>query len=177
MAESTAESGRSCRLSRPITPRRPCPGLTARRGVTPAVAKSLEIGLVVLFVSLLTTVLLGSLVPDYQRSTDARVGERVLASASGEIESAIPPAAQSVTTRHSVELPASIGGESYDLRVDGRTLVLDHPDDAVSGRIRLVVPERVDRVEGRWDSGADTAVVVRGDSDEFVVTLTDGGDV
>ena len=155
---------------------RPSTLIRDRRGVTPAVAKSLEIGMVVLFVGLLTTVTLGSVVPDYQRSADTRVGDRVLAAASGEVEAAVPPAARSVTSRHSVDLPARIGGRGYELRVDGRELVLDHPDEAVSGRIRLVLPDRVDRVNGRWDSGAETVVVVRGDSDELVVTLAEGGD-
>lgn len=157
-----------------------CPGrprpLPDRRAVTPAVAKSLEMGMVVLFVGLLTTVSLGGAVPDYQRSVDARVGDRVLAAAGGEMARAVPPAARSVTTRYRVDVPARIGGQSYVLRVDSRDLVLDHPDPAVSGRLRLVLPDRVDRVEGRSDSGADTVVVVRGDADGLVVVLTERGD-
>lgn len=159
------------------TDRRGAPGLAAdRRAVTPAVAKSLEIGMVVLFVGLLTTVSLGGVVPDYQRAADVRVGDRVLAAASGEIESAVPPTARSVTTRHSVDLPARIGGQAYELRVDGRELVLAHPDPAVAGRTRLVLPDRVDSVDGRWDSGAETVVVVRGDPSGLAVSLADGGD-
>lgn len=132
--------------------------------------------MVVLFIGLLTTVSLGNVVPDYQRTVDARVGDRVLAAASGEIERAIPPTGRAVSARHTIDLPARIGGESYELRVDGRDLVLNHSDPAVSGRMRLVLPTRVDRVEGRWDSGAETVVVVSGDSDGLVVTLTEGGD-
>ena len=131
--------------------------------------------MVVLFVGLLTTVSLAGVVPDYQRSVDARVGDRVLAAAGGEIARAVPPGARSVTTRYRVDVPARIGGRSYVLRVDGRDLVLGHPDPAVSGRLRLGLPDRVDRVEGRWDSGADTVVVVRGDADGLVVALTEGG--
>lgn len=146
-----------------------------RRAVTPAVAKSLEVGLVVLFVALLTTVLLGGLVPDYRRGAEARLADRVLASASGDVESAVPPAARSVTTRHRVVLPARIGGEAYALEIDGRDLVLDHPDPAVSGRVSLVLPDRVDRVEGRWQSGGPAVVEVRGDGDGLVLELA-GGD-
>lgn len=152
---------------------RPC-----QRGVTPAVGKSLEVGLVVLFVALLTTVLLGGVVPDYRRGADARLGDRVLAAAGGEVESAVPSTVRtgSVETRHSVDLPARIGGHNYELRVAGRDLVLDHPDPGVGGRLRLVLPDRVDRLTGRWQSGTETVVVVRGDSDGLVVTLTGGGD-
>jgi hypothetical protein len=149
--------------------------LDDRRAVTPAVAKSLEMGLVVLFVGLLTTVSLAGIVPDYQRTADAEVGDRVLAAANGEIAKAVPPATHSVTTRHRVDLPATIGGEGYALHIDDRDLVLGHPDKSVSGRLRLVLPDRVDRVEGRWDSGADTVVIVSGDVDGLVVLLAEGG--
>lgn len=146
------------------------------RGVTPAVAKSLEMGMVVMFVALLTTVALGSVVPDYQRSADARVGDRVLATAATQIEQSVPPTAASVRSRSEIDLPARIGGQGYDLRVEGRQLVLDHPDDVVSDRTRLILPDRVDSIGGRWDSGVDSVVVVRGDADGLDVRLTDGGD-
>lgn len=146
-----------------------------RRGVTPAVAKSLELGITVLFVALVTTVSLAGVVPEYRQATDARVGDRVLAAASGEIATGLPPATRSVTSRYRVDVPATIGGQGYALRVDGRDLVLDHPEPAVAGRLRLGMPARVTRVEGRWDSGAETFVVVTGDQDGLVVTLQDGG--
>jgi len=148
-----------------------------RRAVTPAVSKSLEAGVVVLFVALVTAVLLGGVVPDYQRAADARVGDRVLAAASAEVESAVPAAvgARTVDRSHRADLPARIGGRQYRIRVDGRDLVLDHPDRAVSGRSRLVLPSRVDRVEGSWESGGPTVVAVHGGPDGLVVELT-GGD-
>ena len=37
-----------------------------------------------------------------------------------------------------------------------------------------ILPASVDRVEGRWQSGADRLVVVRGDADGLVVRLTEG---
>lgn len=152
-------------------------GLSARRdrGVTPAVAKSVEVGVVVLFVGLLTTVLLGSLVPDYRSAAGARLGERTLATASHEVEAAVPPAEGRVDVRRTVDLPPTIAGSGYAVTVDGRALVLDHPDPAVGGRVRLVLPASVDRVEGRWDSGAETVVRVRGDETGLVVELVEGG--
>jgi hypothetical protein len=156
---------------------RPERGGLNRRGVTPAVSKSLEVGMVVLFVALLTTVLLGGVVPDYRGAVDARVGDRVLATASAEIERAVPPShnVATVETRQRVTLPARIGDKNYELRVDGRALVLDHPDPGVSGRTRLVLPDRVDSVAGRWQSGTETMVVVEGGPDALVVRLTAGG--
>lgn len=150
-------------------------GFTADdRAVTPAVGKSLEAGLVVLFVGLLATVLLGGVAPDYRTATGAQLGERVLTTAGQEVEAAVPPTAGEVDARRTVELPSSIAGEGYEITVDGRALVLDHPKRAVRGRIRLVLPPAVDRVEGGWESGAEQVVVVRGDESGLVVELVEG---
>lgn len=143
------------------------------RGVTPAVGKSLEIGIVVLFVALLTTVLLGSVVPEYRSATGGTLGERVRATAAQSVEDAVPPTAMDVDARHRVDVPGSIAGEGYELAVDGRWLVLDHPDPAVSGRIRLALPPHVDRVDGRWESGGETVVAVSGNRSGLVVELTE----
>lgn len=146
------------------------------RAVTPAIGKSLEVGLVVLFAGLLTTVLLGGLVPEYRSAAGASLGDRVLATASQEVETAVPPTGRHVDARHRVDLPSSIGGHGYDVSVDGRTLVLEHPDPAIAGRIPLALPSAVDRIEGRWQSGAETVVHVHGDSAGLVVELTNDGD-
>ena len=145
------------------------------RAVTPSVGKALEGGIVVLFVGLLTTMLLGGLVPDYRAATGAELGDRVLATASQEVERAVPSTVRAVDARRSVDLPSSIAGEGYEIRTDGRWLVLDHPDPAVGGRVRLVLPASVNSVDGTWQSGADTAVAVAGNRTGLVVELTDGG--
>jgi hypothetical protein len=132
--------------------------------------------LVVLFVGLLSAVLLGGFVPDYRTASGAQLGDRVLATASQEVEAAVPPAAREVDVRRTVELPSSIAGENYEIAVDGRSLVLDHPKRAVRGRVRLVLPPSVDRVEGSWESGAEQVVVVRGDESGLVVELVEGGE-
>ena len=145
------------------------------RGVAPAVGKTLEIGIVVLFVGALTASLLGGVVPDYRTATGAEVGERVLATTGQEVERAVPPTTRNVSVRRTVELPAQIAGSGYTIRVDGRSLVLDHPDPAIAGRLRLSLPSTVDRVEGRVDAGGQILVTISGDSSGLVVELTDGG--
>lgn len=147
----------------------------SNRAVTPAVAKTLELGIVVLFVGLVTTALLGGVVPAYRTGTGAELGDRVLVTASQEIERAVPPAAENATVRRTVDLPASIAGSGYDLRVDGRWLVLDHPDREIRDRVRLTMPRRVERVEGRWQSGADATVSVRSGRNGLIVELRNGG--
>jgi|GEM_PF-239642 len=143
------------------------------RGVTPAVGKTLEIGLVVLFVALVTTVLLGGAVPEYRAATGDEVGDRALVSASQAIERAVPPGGATVTAQRTVDLPPTIAGSGYELRADGRRLVLDHPDPAIDGSVRLVLGPRVGRVVGTWDSGATTVVEVTDGSDGLVVELAE----
>ena len=66
------------------------------RALSPVVGKTLELGIVVLFVGLLTTVLLAGVVPDYRTATGKELGERVLTTAAQEIEHAVPPDRKSV---------------------------------------------------------------------------------
>lgn len=142
-----------------------------RRGITPAVGKVLEVGLVVLFVGLAATLLLGGVVPDYRTAVGAEVGERVLATASAEVERAVPPTARDVEATREVSLPATIRDSGYALRTDGLWLALDHPHPEVNGRIRLSLPPSVSRVEGSWQSGARAVVSVRDGSGGLVVEL------
>jgi hypothetical protein len=146
------------------------------RAVTPAVGKTLEIGIVVLFVGLVTTALLGGVVPDYRTAAGAEVGDRVLAATAQEVERAVPPPARDVSVRRTVDLPSTIAGSGYTVRVDGRALVLDHPDPAIEGRIDLALPPRVDRVTGRTEGGAETVVAVRGGGGRIVVELGEADD-
>ena len=97
------------------------PGLTGdARGVTPAVGKTLEIGLVVLYVALVTTVLLAGVVPEYRAAAGAEVGDRVLVAASQDVERAVPPDGTDTTVERTVQLPATIAGTGYRIRADGR---------------------------------------------------------
>jgi hypothetical protein len=148
-----------------------------RRATSPVVGKLLEMGLVVLFVGSLTTVLLGGVVPEYRTHAGGELGERVLASASQEVEAAVPPAAAAVDATRRVALPATIDGATYTVSTDGRVLVLDHSEPAVEARTRLVLPPRVSSVSGRWQSGTDTVVSVRDGPDGLVVELTETSEV
>lgn len=130
------------------------------RAISPVVGKTLEIGIVLLFVSLVTVAFYGGIVPDYRTAAGAEVGDRTLAAATERIETAVPPNATAVHSETQVDLPQTIRGKPYELRVSNRTLVLDHPDDAVSGRLPLALPDRVTSVSGSWASGDDLLVVV-----------------
>ncbi|QLH81700.1 DUF7266 family protein [Halosimplex pelagicum] len=162
--------------TRADTPRSsPGVGVDAR-GVTPAVGKTLEIGIVVLFVGLVTTALLGGVVPDYRTAAGGEVADRVLVTVAQEVERTVPPSAREVSVRRTIDLPSTIAGSGYAVRVDGRTLVLDHPDPAIGGRVGLSLPPRVDRVAGRTEGGAETVVTVRKGGGGLVVELHNGGE-
>lgn len=144
------------------------------RGVTPVVEKTLTIGLVALFLAGMTTTLFGGAVPAARDATGASIGDRVLALASERVEQAIPPNASHASARQRVDLPSTIRGSGYEIRVDGRSLVLGHPRAAIGGRSRLVLPDSVTSVIGSWESGGETVVVVRSVDGGLAVELGEG---
>lgn len=143
------------------------------RAVSAVVAKTLEAGIVVLYVSLLVAVLYGGVVPEYRGAAGAELGERVVAEAAVEVQTAVPqdPRAEA-TLRH--DLPASIESASYSVVARNETLVLVHPDPAVEAAVPLVLPADVDRVEGEWHSGDPAAVSVEQTDEGRVVRLHGG---
>lgn len=144
-----------------------------RRALTPAIGKALEVGVVVLFVGVLSTSLYGGFVPEYRTAVGDEVADRTVVSAAERVEGAVPPAAREVRSVTRVELPTSIRGANYRLVVEGRTLVLEHPAPDVAARTRLALPTRVAAVTGAWESGADPLVLVTDSPDGLVVRLTD----
>ena len=97
------------------------------------------------------------------------VAERTAAAAAQRIEAVVPSQANASVERR-VTLPETIRGREYRIRVENRTLVLDHPHDGIGARQRLVLPPSVARVEGNW-TGGDATVAVRGGPNGSVVTL------
>lgn len=143
------------------------------RGLTPAIGKALEVGVVVLFVGVLSASLYGGFVPSYRAAVGDEVADRTVVSAAERVEGAVPPAAQEVRTVSRVHLPTSIRGANYRIVVDGRGLVLDHPSADVAARTRLALPDRVATVTGTWESGADPVVLVENTPEGLRVRLTD----
>jgi len=143
----------------------------ADRAVTPVVSKSLEVGLVLLFVAGLSTTLYAGVVPDYRDTAGDRVAERTLAGAATDVERSVPSPAASVRVERRVPLPATIRGAGYRVVADGGTLRLAHPNDAVGADARLAFPDRVDGATGTWRSGATTVVVVTGGDGTLTVEL------
>lgn len=142
----------------------------ADRGATPVVGKVLEVGIVLLYVSLLTAALYGTVVPEYRATAGQQVADRTVATAAERVQQAVPPRAVGSRTTVGVDLPATIAGAAYRIRVEDRTLVLDHPG-GLSARSRLALPDRVVSVRGTWASGDDAAVQVRTTDEGLAVAL------
>lgn len=141
------------------------------RAVSPVVGKALEAGLVVLFIGLVTATLFGSVVPGYRTTAGAEVGERTLATAAQRVQQAVPPNATAASATLAVDLPDTIRGTAYRVRVENRSLVLDHPHPAVGGRSRPALPPSVVSVSGEWASGERTVVRVETADGGLAVTL------
>lgn len=141
------------------------------RGLSTVVEKLLSLSIVLLYITLLTTVLYGGTVPAYRGAVGAELGERTLAEATARIEQTVPPAGRSATASRRVSLPATIDGATYEIRADDGKLVLDHPDPDIGGQTRPVLPARVDTLTGTWQSGGDMVITVSGARGDLTVRL------
>lgn len=148
---------------------------TANRGLTPVVGKTLAMGMAVLYIAGMMTALLGGVVPAYETRTGVEVGERVLATAAGEIERAPPTVGGSVETRRSVTLPETIANSGYALVLSNGTdrLALDHPEPAIATETRLSLPSNV-TVRNGTVSGGTVTITVRGPPDDRTLTIAEG---
>jgi len=128
------------------------------RAVVPSVGKTLEAGIVVVFIALLTTTLFGSVVPNARTAAADEVGERTLQHAAASVERAVPAAGANAVVERRVDLPETIRSRGYRITADGDSLVLVHGNGRVGGRTPLALPDRVRTVRGNW---TDDDVVVR----------------
>ena len=141
------------------------------RGLSTVVEKLLSLGVVLLYIGLLTTVLYGGAVPAYRGAVGAELGERTLSEATARVEGTVPPPARSANATRRVELPSTIEGTTYAIRAANGTLVLDHRDPDVGGRARPVLPARVGAIEGEWTSGGPLVVTGTGEQGDLTVRL------
>lgn len=141
------------------------------RGLTPVVGKALGVGIVLLYIGILTTVLYGSVIPEYRTATADEIGERALATAAERVQQSVPPPTRYLDARFSVELPATIRDRTYSLRVSNRSLILDHPHSTVGGRVPLALPGTVSNIEGTWHSHDPLIIRIEGGDSGYSITL------
>lgn len=154
------------------------PGPTRRvttdtRAVSPAVGKTLEIGMGVLVIALLTSTLYGSVIPDYRANAGAELADAALARALSATEGVTPPPAASVSVTTHVNLPATIRGATYEITATGTRLELRHPHPRIGRSVPLSLPTRVVSISGTWRSTRPFVVTASGN--RSAVTLQIGG--
>lgn len=141
------------------------------RGVSAVVGKTLAIGLALLYIAGMTTVLFGGVVPDYREQTGAELGDRVLATAAGNVEETVPAVDGSVDTRREVTLPETIERRSYTLTVTNHTLTLEHPQEEIGGETRLALPDHVTVENGTYHSHGTLVIRVTGPPGDWRLSL------
>jgi hypothetical protein len=146
----------------------------AERALSPVVGKTLELGLLVLFVAALSGTFYGGIVPEYRADSASAVGERTLAAASLEVQAAVPPNGTDGTVRRRVDLPPTLGDDDYAVTARNGTLVVTNASVAVDP-VPLALPDRVRRVEGTWHSREAAWVLVEPVPGGYVVRLASGG--
>lgn len=142
------------------------------RAASPVVGKVLEIGVVLLFAATVTAALSGGVVPDARSAAGDELADRAIAAAATDVEDGVPATGVNVTTTTHLSLPDRIRGETYTLRAEGRTLVLDHPHADVGAEHRLALPDRVVAVRGAVASDEAATVRVRSTPEGLVVEVT-----
>jgi hypothetical protein len=140
------------------------------RALVPVVGKTLEALIVLLYVTSLVVTLHGGVLPEYRTTAATEVSERTLVTSAERIETTVPSSNTAVDVTRPVSLPDTIDRATYRVRAVDGSLVLDHPEPALSGRIPLSLPENV-AVTGTWASDDETVVRVRGDAERLRVIL------
>jgi hypothetical protein len=141
------------------------------RAVAPVVGKLLAAGIAIMYIAGTTTLLLGGVVPEYRTAAGAELGERVLSTAAGGIEQAVPDAGGAATVRVRIDLPSTIRNAGYSLELRNRTLRLEHPVDGIGGRARIEIPSQVTVTDNTWQSGDQLIVEVSGRPAERTISL------
>jgi hypothetical protein len=151
------------------------------RALSSVVGKTLELGLLALFVGLLASTFYGGVLPEYRTSAAGAVADRTTAAVATDVEGAIPATdggdappgggVVDVAVERELDVPRTIRGDTYRVRLDDGVLVLDHPDASLSRELPLALPDSVDRVEGEARSGETVVVVVESTSTGLVVRL------
>lgn len=141
------------------------------RGLSPVVGKTLAASIAVLYVAGMTALLLNGPVPAGRTAAGGELGERVLATAAGHVESSVPDGDRRVDTRTEVAMPATIRNAGYALELRGGRLVLDHPMDALDRETRLSLPGNVTVADGDWESTDRLVIRVAGPPDNRTLWL------
>lgn len=129
-------------------------------GTTSIVSKTLEIAIVLLYITLLATVLFGNVVPSYRSAVGEEVAQRTLAATADDVHESIPPEGVEADVEVDVDLPDTIAGRSYRIEATDDRLSLSHPDPTIDVTVPLVLDDRIESVRGTLTGGSGRIRVV-----------------
>jgi len=141
------------------------------RALSSVVEKTLAAGIALLYIAGMTGLLLGGIVPGYQATASAELGERTLATAAGELEQTIPQVDGNVESTTTVSLPTQIDDGSYRLVLANGTLTLEQAESSLQQERVLALPAGVATKQSTWTSGSDLLIRVEGPADNRTVTI------
>lgn len=144
------------------------------RGASAVVGKVLATGIAVMYIAGMTTLLLGGVVPDYRTASGAEIGDRVLATAAGEIEESVPAVEGQIELWTERSLPETIRDRQYELVLSGHTLTLTHPDPGIGAKLKLSLPQTVTVRNGTWSSRDRLVVSVHGTAGDRTIAFREG---
>ena len=144
------------------------------RGTSAVVGKLLGAGIVLLYVSGSTAVLLGDVVPGARQATGQELAERVVGDASARLERALEPVDGRLRGTISLDLPVTIAGSGYTLRLRDGGLELRHPNPGIGARAPLELPPAITVEPSAIESGAGGGIAVRGPATNRTIRLDEG---
>ena len=144
------------------------------RGTSAVVGKLLGAGIVLLYVSGTTAVLVGDVVPGARQATGQELAERVVGDASARLERALEPVDGRLRGRISLDLPETIAGAGYSLRLRDGGLELRHPNPGIGARAPLELPPAMTAETSVLESGPGGGIVIRGPGTNRTVRLVEG---
>lgn len=136
--------------------------------------KTLELGIGILVVALLTSTLYGSVVPTYRTAAGDELADRALSTAVATTEDAVPPDGARVSSTRRVTLPSTIRGATYEIHATGDALTLKHPHPGIGGTVPLAVPPAVVSIAGTWRSTDPFVVTTTGSADRVTIEIGGG---
>jgi hypothetical protein len=141
------------------------------RALSSVVEKTLAAGIALLYIAGMTGLLLGGVVPGYQATAGAELGERTLATAAGEVERTVPQVDGDVESTTTVSLPTQIDDASYRLVLADGTLTLEQAASSLQQERALALPAGVTIEQSTWTSGSDLLIRVDGPANNRTVTI------
>lgn len=127
------------------------------RGVSTVTAKTLELAIGILFIAVVTALLFGVTVSEYQAAVGEELAERTLDRLATQITAAIPADSVRLNRQVRVQIPARIHSQQYQITAisteQGAILALTHPSDRIAAQ-RVVAVSNATVVHGEIQSEA-----------------------